>query len=114
MRQPAEQGPSRMSPERLAYSDAESTSLLVQALCRDLVAGGANFDVHVDDEMLHFFLYTQRYPFAQAVAAYLDSGRQIWKTVRQILSWRVGSGRGGGPFPAFAPRSGRRARPPRA
>src|ERR1700680_4496905 len=80
-----------MSPERLAYSDAESSSLLVQALCRDLVAGGVNFDVHVDDEMLHFFLFTQGYPFEQALAAYFDSGRQIWKTVRQILSWRFGS-----------------------
>src|SRR6202043_3735110 len=54
---------SDMSPERLAYSDAESASALVQALCRDLVVGGVNFDVHVDDEMLHFFLFTEGYPF---------------------------------------------------
>jgi SAM-dependent methyltransferase len=96
-----------MSPERLAYSDAESSSLLVQALCRDLVAGGVNFDVHVDDEMLHFFLYTQGYPFEQALAAYFDSGRQIWKTVRQILSWRFGSPRACGRFLDFASGYGR-------
>ena len=110
MMRTSETGHSRMSPERLAYSDAESTSLLVQALCRDLVAGGVNFDVHVDDEMLHFFLYTQRYPFDQAVAAYLDSGRQIWKTVRQILSWRFGSPRACGRFLDFASGYGRLTR----
>src|ERR1700680_5243572 len=96
-----------MSPERLAYSDAESSSLLVQALCRDLVAGGVNFDVHVDDEMLHFFLFTQGYPFEQALAAYFDSGRQIWKTVRQILSWRFGSPPACGRLPPFPRGHGR-------
>jgi SAM-dependent methyltransferase len=99
-----------MSPERLAYSDAESASLLVPALCRDLLAGGVNFDVHVDDEMLIFFLYTQRYPLEQAVAAYLDSGRQIWKTIRQILSWRFGSPRACGRFLDFASGYGRLTR----
>jgi SAM-dependent methyltransferase len=99
-----------MSSQRLAYSDAESASLLVQALCRDLVAGGVNFDLHVDDEMLHFFLYTQRYPLEQAVAAYLDSGRQMWRTVRQILSWRFGSPRACGRFLDFASGYGRLTR----
>jgi SAM-dependent methyltransferase len=99
-----------MSPERLANSDAESASLLVQALCRDLVAGGVNFDVHVDDEMLIFFLYTQRYPYEQALAAYFDSGRQIWRTVRQILSWRFGSPRACGRFLDFASGYGRLTR----
>jgi SAM-dependent methyltransferase len=100
----------RMSPERLAYSDAESASLLVQALCRDLAAGGVNFDVHVDDEMLHFFLFTQGYPFEQALAAYFDSGRQMWMTVRQILSWRFGSPRACGRFLDFASGYGRLTR----
>ncbi|HXO29545.1 MAG TPA: class I SAM-dependent methyltransferase [Thermoanaerobaculia bacterium] len=99
-----------MSPERLAHSDAESATLLVQALCRELAAGGVNFDVHVDDEMLHFFLYTQRYPFEQALAAYFDSGRQIWKTVRQILSWRFGSPRACSRFLDFASGYGRLTR----
>jgi SAM-dependent methyltransferase len=99
-----------MSPERLAYSDAESASLLVQALCRDLVAAGVNFDVHADDEILHFFLYTQGYPFDQALAAYFDSGRQIWKTVRQILSWRFGSPRACGLLLDFASGYGRLTR----
>jgi SAM-dependent methyltransferase len=99
-----------MSPERLAYSDAESESQLVLAMCRDLVAGGVNFDVHVDDEMLIFFLYTQCYSFEQALAAYFDSGRQIWTTVRQILSWRFGSPRACGRFLDFASGYGRLTR----
>lgn len=99
-----------MSEERLAYSDAESASQLVQAVCRDLVARGVNLDVHVDDEMLIFFLYTQGYPFEQALAAYFDSGRQIWMTVRQILSWRFGSPRACGRFLDFASGYGRLTR----
>lgn len=99
-----------MSPERLAYSDAESASQLVQALCRDLVARGVNLDVHVDDEMLIFFLYTQRYPFEQALAAYFESGRQMWMTLRQILSWRFGSPRACGRFLDFASGYGRLTR----
>jgi SAM-dependent methyltransferase len=99
-----------MTSERLAYSDTESASLLVQALCRDLIAGGVNLDLHVDDEMLHFFLYTQRYPLEQALAAYFDSGRQIWMTVRQILSWRFGSARACGRLLDFASGYGRLTR----
>lgn len=101
---------SRMSPERLAYSDAESASQLVQTLCRQLAAGGVNLDVHVDDEMLIFFLYTQGYPLEQALAAYFDSGRQIWTSVRQILSWRFGSPRECGRFLDFASGYGRLTR----
>jgi SAM-dependent methyltransferase len=96
-----------MSPDRLAYSDAESASALVQALCRGMAAGGVNFDVHADDEMLHFFLYAQGYPLEQALAAYFDSGRHIWQTVRQILSWRFGSPRACGRFLDFASGYGR-------
>jgi SAM-dependent methyltransferase len=96
-----------MSRERLAYSNAESSSLVVQALCRDLIAGGVNFDIHADDEMLHFFLYSQGYPLEQAVAAYLDSGREIWRTVRQVLSWRFGSPQACGRILDFASGYGR-------
>jgi len=99
-----------MSTERLAYSDAESASQLVQALSSKLAAAGVNLDVHVDDEILIFFLYTQGYPFEQALAAYFDSGRQIWKTVRQILSWRFGSPRACGRFLDFASGYGRLTR----
>jgi SAM-dependent methyltransferase len=96
-----------MSRDLLAYSDAESASVVVQALCRDLVAAGVNLDVHADDEMLYFFLYTQGYPLEQAVAAYFDSGRQIWNVVRQILAWRYGSPRACGRILDFASGYGR-------
>ncbi|HXM70125.1 MAG TPA: methyltransferase domain-containing protein [Thermoanaerobaculia bacterium] len=96
-----------MSPEHLAYSDAESSSPLVQALCRDLLAGGVSFDVHADDEMLHFFLYRLGYPAELAIATYLDSGRRIWKTFRQIISWRFGSPRACGRILDFASGYGR-------
>src|SRR5579864_3562798 len=99
-----------MSEERLANSDAESESQLVLALCRGLAAGGVNLDVHVEDEMLIFFLYTEGYPFEQALAAYFESGRQIWMTVRQILSWRFGSPRACRRFLDFASGYGRLTR----
>lgn len=96
-----------MSSARLAYADAESSSLVVQALCRDLVAGGVNLDVHDDDEMLHFFLYSLGYPLERAVAAYLDSGRQIWRAVRQVLAWGFASPRACGRLLDFASGYGR-------
>jgi SAM-dependent methyltransferase len=43
-------------------------------------------------------------------AAYFDSGRQIWMTVRQILSWRFGSPRACGRFLDFASGYGRLTR----
>jgi SAM-dependent methyltransferase len=96
-----------MGGERLAYSDAESSSVVVQALCRDLVSGGVNLDIHADDEMLHFFLYTMGYPLEQAVAAYLDSGARIWGAFRQIIAWRFGSPQACGRILDFASGYGR-------
>jgi SAM-dependent methyltransferase len=78
-----------MSPESLAYSDGHH-SLVVQALCGDLLARGISLDIHAADEMLGFFLHSQGRDFEQAVAMYLESGRQIWATERQILAWRFG------------------------
>jgi SAM-dependent methyltransferase len=78
-----------MKSEPLAYSN-ERHSLVVQALCGDLAAQGVSFDIHADDEMLHFFLYSQGRELDQAAAMYLDSGRRIWDTERQILAWRFG------------------------
>ncbi len=78
-----------MSSEHLVYSNAHH-SLVVQALCRDLLAKGISLDIHTDDEMLSFFLHAQGRDLEQAVAMYLESGRLIWATERQILAWRFG------------------------
>ncbi len=75
----------------LCLDETRPLSIVVQALCRHLLNGGVNLNIHVDDEMLRFFLYTQGYPFDQAAAIYLESGRLLWRTLRQVIAWRFGS-----------------------
>jgi len=75
--------------EPLAYSN-DRHSLVVQALCGDLLARGISLNIHSGDEMLGFFIHSQGRDLEQAVAMYLDSGRRIWSTERQILAWRLG------------------------
>jgi hypothetical protein len=79
-----------MSSDVLAHSDL-AESLIVRALCRDLLASGVRLTLSTADEMLHFFQYAQGHDFERAVAMYLESGRRIWATERQILAWRFGS-----------------------
>ena len=67
-------------PESLAYSSS-SYSLIVQAMCRDLIDRGVSLNVSAADEMLMFFQYSQGYRLEQAVSIYLDSGRRIWSTL---------------------------------
>lgn len=95
-----------MSSDHLAYSD-NSDSVIVQALCRDLLNRDINLNISAVDEMLLFFLYAQGNSFDQAVAMYLDSGRRIWATQRQILAWRFGSLEWGGNILDFASGYGR-------
>jgi SAM-dependent methyltransferase len=95
-----------MPSENLAYSNS-SYSLIVQALCRDLIREGVNLNVSAADEMLMFFQYAQGHRLEQAVSIYLDSGRRIWSTLRQILSWRFGSPAWGGNLLDFASGYGR-------
>jgi SAM-dependent methyltransferase len=78
-----------MSQESLVYSNGHH-SLVVEALCRDLLAREVSLDIHADDEMLGFFRYAQGRDLEQAVAMYLESGKRIWATERQILAWRFG------------------------
>jgi SAM-dependent methyltransferase len=99
-----------MSAERLAYAHEELSSVLVQALCRSAVAGGVNLDIHADDEMYRFFLYTLGYSPEQAAAAYLDSGALLWKTLRQVIAWWFGSPRACRRILDFASGYGRVAR----
>jgi len=77
-------------PERLAFSRA-TPGRAVQAVCRDLWTSGMNLDIHADDEMLAFFMFSQGFSLERAAAMYLDSGRHIWETLRQIIAWRFGS-----------------------
>jgi SAM-dependent methyltransferase len=95
-----------MNPAPLAYSNA-SHSLVVQALCRDLLNRGVNLDISAADEMLLFFLYSQGQDLDQAVAMYLESGRRIWEAQRQVLAWRFGSMDWGGRVLDFASGYGR-------
>jgi len=78
-----------MSPEPLAYSNGQH-SLIVQALCGDLLARGISLDIHAADERFGLFLQSQGGDVEQAVAMYLESGRRIWATERQVLAWRFG------------------------
>jgi SAM-dependent methyltransferase len=98
-----------MPSDHLAYSNS-SDSVIVQALCRDLLNRDINLNISDVDEMLLFFLYAQGNSFDQAVAMYLDSGRRIWATQRQILAWRFGSLEWGGNILDFASGYGRVAR----
>jgi SAM-dependent methyltransferase len=98
-----------MALDTLAYSNA-SDSLIVQALCRGLLADGTNLNISAADEMLHFFLYAQGHGLEQSVAMYLDSGRRIWATLRQIIVWRFGSLDWGGRLLDFASGYGRMTR----
>ncbi|HEV2856242.1 MAG TPA: class I SAM-dependent methyltransferase [Thermoanaerobaculia bacterium] len=95
-----------MTPAPLAYSNA-SHSLVVQALCRDLLNRGVDLDISAADEMLLFFLYSQGQDLEQAVAMYLESGRRIWEAQRQVLAWRFGSMDWGGRVLDFASGYGR-------
>lgn len=95
-----------MSSHPLAYSN-DSDSVVVQALCRDLLNRGINLNISAADEMLLFFVYAQGKSFDQAVAMYLDSGRRIWTTLRQVLAWRFGSLDWGGNLLDFASGYGR-------
>jgi SAM-dependent methyltransferase len=101
------EGPRQAIVERLAYSAADSSSLVVQALCRDLTAGTVNLNIHADDEMLLFFMYAQGQPLEHAVAAYLESGKRIWATLRSVIAWRFGSPAWGGRILDFASGYGR-------
>jgi SAM-dependent methyltransferase len=95
-----------MSSDHLAYSNSMH-SVVVQALCRDLLNRDINLNISAADEMLIFFVYQQSDSVEQAIAMYLDSGRRIWATQRQILAWRFGSLGWGGNVLDFASGYGR-------
>jgi SAM-dependent methyltransferase len=95
-----------MIPESLAYCNS-SDSVLVQALCRDLISRDINLNLSQADEMLLFFMYAQGHGLEQSVAMYLESGRRIWATQRQIIAWKFGSLEWGGRALDFASGYGR-------
>lgn len=95
-----------MDSDSLAYANS-SHSALVQALCREVLNDGVNLNISAADEMLLFFQRFQSYLPEQAVAMYFESGRRIWRTLRQILAWRFGSPGWGGQILDFASGFGR-------
>ena len=74
----------------LSYSNS-SHSIIVQALCRDVLNRGVNLNISKADEMLLFFQYAQGFNLDQAIASYFESGRRIWATQRQVITWRFPS-----------------------
>lgn len=66
-----------------------------------------NLNLSQADEMLLFFLYAQGHSLEQAVAMYLESGRRIWATQRQLIAWKFGSLEWGGRVLDFASGYGR-------
>jgi SAM-dependent methyltransferase len=90
----------------LTHSDLAG-SLVVRALCRDLLTRGVHVGISTSDEMLHFFQFAQGHDLERAVAMYLESGHRIWATERQILAWRFGSLGWGGRMLDFASGYGR-------
>jgi SAM-dependent methyltransferase len=79
-----------MDQDKLAFS-ATNSSLVVQAICWDVITAGVNLDIHVDDEMLLFFLYAQGRELDVAASMYFESGRRIWATERQVIARAFGS-----------------------
>ena len=79
-----------MAQDPLAFS-GDNAGMIVEAICRDLRVAGIDFDIAAQDEMLFFFLFSQGHDIDHAASMYLDSGRRIWATERQILAWRFGS-----------------------
>ncbi len=77
-------------PSDLLHPSDLAGSLVVRALCRDVLVRGVPLAISTADEMLHFFQFAQGHGLERAVAMYLDSGRRIWETERQILAWRFG------------------------
>jgi SAM-dependent methyltransferase len=75
----------------LAYK-TEDRNPLVVAVCPDeVLAGDTNLNVHAADEMLAFLEGTFGGDRDHALAVYFQSGLQIWKTFRAILTWYFGS-----------------------
>lgn len=95
-----------MNPDVLAYSN-QSHSLVVQAICRGVIEKKVNLDISSADEMLHFFQYAQGNSLERAVSMYLDSGRRIWSSLRQVVTWKHGSPDWGGNLLDFASGYGR-------
>ncbi|HEV7516402.1 MAG TPA: class I SAM-dependent methyltransferase [Thermoanaerobaculia bacterium] len=70
----------------LAYR-TEDSNPLVAAVCPAEVLAGTNLDIHAADEMLAFLEETFAGDRDSAIAVYFQSGRLIWETFREILTW---------------------------
>ena len=82
--------------------------LLLLALGRSaLIAGGADFTIHPDDEMLRVFRDRNGGDGQMARAMYLDSGFALWQALRRVVDWRFPAPRQVGRLLDFAGGYGR-------
>jgi SAM-dependent methyltransferase len=73
----------------LFFKDGDDCPL-VTALQPELLSSGVNLSVSARDEMCHLFHYGRGEAWDLSLHLYLDSGRKIWRTLRQVLAWHFG------------------------
>jgi len=78
-----------MNDFRFFFRDGED-SPLVAALQLDVLAAGTPLSVSAADEMFNVFYYGRGESRDLALHMYLESGKRIWKTFRQVLEWHFG------------------------
>ncbi|HZF12184.1 MAG TPA: hypothetical protein VFE33_25640, partial [Thermoanaerobaculia bacterium] len=72
-----------MNDFRFFFRDGED-SPLVAALQLDVLAAGTPLSVSAADEMFNVFYYGRGESRDLALHMYLESGKRIWKTFRQV------------------------------
>jgi SAM-dependent methyltransferase len=73
----------------LFFRDGDDCPLLA-ALQPDVLASGVKLSVSARDEMVHLFHYGRGEAWDLALHLYLESGKKIWRTLREVLRWRFG------------------------
>ncbi|MEA2694824.1 MAG: hypothetical protein QOJ16_4211 [Acidobacteriota bacterium] len=73
----------------LFFKDGDDCPL-VAALQPDVITSGVNLSVSARDEMCRLFHYGRGEAWDFSLHLYLDSGKKIWRTLRQVLLWHFG------------------------
>jgi SAM-dependent methyltransferase len=73
----------------LFFKDGDDCPL-VAALQPEVLTSGVNLSVSARDEMCRLFHYGRGEAWDLSLHLYLDSGRKIWRTLRQVLLWHFG------------------------
>ncbi len=71
------------------FRDGEDCPL-VTALELDVLESGVDLSVSSRDEMFKLFFYEHGEAIDASLIMYLESGKRIWRTLRQVLEWRFG------------------------